>query len=115
MTAHENPLVHVQWTLLVDDARREVELAEVVQQCAPLQSPSFFVGQMHLSPDEVGVDANAFAVAAGVAVMIPERRDEQHDLLGRICGIVGETILGRVGHELPHAPATARVQCDAQA
>ena len=68
---------------LVEDRRSDLELSDVVQQRAPPQPVTVRARQAQLLGEQIAVEADPLGVAAGLAVVVTERRDQGEDLLRR--------------------------------
>ena len=63
------PFEPVGLARLVQDATRDPELADVVQERCPAEPVAVLVAQIELAGQHVGVGADPFRVAAGLAIV----------------------------------------------
>ena len=88
---HDLPLGRVQRGRLVEDPRRHVDLAEVVQQGGPAQAVAGVLRQMQLLREDVGEDPDPFGVTAGAPVVRAQRRQQSEDACRGLAGRLART------------------------
>ena len=115
VTGEDRPLLRVGATLEVEDLGGHGDLAEVVEQRRPPELLQLLLVEADLGPDQLGVGADAFGVAAGQTVVAAQGGDHRHDLRRYVLRLDREAALVDVAQPLFEIAGTRGTQRRAQA
>jgi hypothetical protein len=79
---------------VVEQPRRDRQLADVVEQRRPAQPVAVLGRQVSFLGDEVGQRLDALGMPAGPPVVLPERHDEREHALGLLRGVPRRPVPG---------------------